>query len=448
MPRTKLRTRGSAPRPAWVALGIFLGSSLLAAPPAQAEGPSAIFVPHAGLGLRDLIEVVGQHSVAAELADLDVEVAKAEVQQSQVLPNPTLDGSWGTIPVGDTNPLGLDRPFSQIPNYGVGLSYTFLLGKRGPRQERALAARRGAEAARRQTLREQALDLARVLGQQASVLLRLDGMKGLTREGEEALVLAEARVKAQFGVPLEADRLRIDVERTKQQVHGIEGALQGSLAQCAALIGAPCQAFPSSTEARAFLAAWIAQVSQPTAALTERPDVQRLEAEASAAAAERAYANALSIPDPTVRVGYLHDTFVVAGNQLNSLNLSVSVPLPVFDRGQADVERARARQERLNEARSRTLTSARAVIPALRERIDAHLQQQDRLQNEILPRAHQVLDALEKAAENRLVPMTDVLQARRTLSELLIDEATSYHEAFDAAVSLAAELPSARETGK
>jgi Mn-containing catalase len=46
---------------------------------------------------------------------------------------------------------------------------------------------------------------------------------------------------------------------------------------------------------------------------------------------------------------------------------------------------------------------------------------------------------LEKAAATRLIPLTDVIQARRTLSELLVQEAESHGEAFRIAVHLVAE---------
>ena len=54
-------------------------------------------------------------------------------------------------------------------------------------------------------------------------------------------------------------------------------------------------------------------------------------------------------------------------------------------------------------------------------------------------RARAVVDDLERAANSRLLPFTDVIQARRTLDELLIEEADSYSDAFQTAVDLMAE---------
>jgi cobalt-zinc-cadmium efflux system outer membrane protein len=51
-----------------------------------------------------------------------------------------------------------------------------------------------------------------------------------------------------------------------------------------------------------------------------------------------------------------------------------------------------------------------------------------------------VLDDLQRAASGRLIPFTDVIQARRTLDELLVEEADSYSDSFQTSVDLIAEM--------
>lgn len=409
----------------------------------SAPASSSVFEPRAELDLLALERVVRERSPALQSAELEIDEARAEVRQSQLWGNPVLDGSWDTIPVGETNPPGLEHPFARIPNYGVGLSYTFLMGKRGPKQERALALARSAVASRDVAIREHALELAHVLGDVATTLLRLEGMRSLAREGADAISLAEARVQAKFGVPLEVDRLRIEVDRTNQQLLDAEGDLMGALAACSSLIGSSCRPFQGSEEARLFLEGWIGRMQRAEGRIEERPDLRKWEAERVAAQAELSYAKALAIPDPTVRVGFVHDRFLISGNQMNSVNLSVSVPLPFFDRGQAQRSVAEARHARASALRERIVSASEATIPVLKRRIEVYVRQQKLLQEDILPRAREVMQSLERAAESRLVPMTDVLQARRAWSELLLDEANCYRDAFDAALLLAAELPSA-----
>lgn len=437
-----------------VAIGLALASSLpLAAFPVSAaraddDAPRAdaaaraAFVPTAELDLLALEHIVLARSPAVQAAALEVDVAAAERRQARLLPNPTLDASWNTIPVGETNPPGLGSPLAHVPNYGVGLSYTFPLGKRGPRGARADELARAAAASFDASVRDEALSLARLLGEIATSMLRIDGTRELVEDGRRSVTLAEARVASSFGTPLDVDRLRIDVSRTEQSLSSIESDLRASLAACAGFVGAPCRSFADSADARVFLERWITRPMPPTIDLAARADLRSLEASRRAAAAEAELARAQAIPDPTVRLGYVHDTFLVSGAQANSLDLSVSIPLPLFDRGQAQAAAADARRARLDAQRARSIAAAEARIGVLAERVASQRRRQQTLTDDVIPRARAVLRDVEKAAESRLLPLGDVIQARRQVSELLIEQADSYRDAFDAALELAAELPS------
>lgn len=400
------------------------------------------FVPNSELDLGELEQIVLARSPTSERAQLEVDLAQAASEQAHLLPNPVLDGTWGTIPLGTSNPPDLQDPLGNIPHYDVGLSYTFLLGKRGPLQDRAHALVVAAEAGRADTARLQALDLASSLGRIAALQLRLAGLRDLVDQGAEAIQLAEARVAAKFGIPLEVDRLRIDVERTQQQISSTQAELNGALGECTLLVTTPCSPFSNSEEARSFLTRWTRRALTATGELTQRADLQALTALTSAAEADLNYAKALAVPDPTLRLGYTHDRFLVSGNQMNSLTISVSLPLPLFDRGQAQKRAATAERERLAGENIRRRHASTSALGALRARVATHLQQQRALADDLIPRAHDVLRSLQRAAESGLVPLTDTLQARRTLGELLIDESESYQAGFDAALALAAELPS------
>lgn len=434
--------RGRAPIPCVAVLLIAAAPALAAPGPQPAPERRATFVPSSDLDLPALEKVVRKRSVAVQSAALDVDLAAADVRQARLLGNPALDAAWSTIPIGETNPKNLAAPLANVPSYSVGLSYTFLLGKRGPREERALAAQRGASATLDQTARTLALSFARLLGQLATSTLRREGVRGLVEDGKRSVALAESRLNASFTTPLDVDRLRIDLSRSEQTWLSVESDISAALADCAALAGAPCAGFASSADARGLLDRWIRRAATMSAArLEDRADVRALDAYRDAATADAALARAQAIPDPTVRLGYTHDRFVASGNQQNSLSVSVSLPLPVFDHGQAQAQGAEAKKARLAEQRVRTIETAEARIPMLSRRVESQRRRQETLAKEILPRAIGVLRDVEKAAENRLIPLTDVIQARRAVDELLVEEADSYRDAFDATVELLAELP-------
>ena len=58
-----------------------------------------------------------------------------------------------------------------------------------------------------------------------------------------------------------------------------------------------------------------------------------------------------------MRVGYVYDSFVVSGNQRHSLGVSLSLPLALFDHGQAGAQAAQARAWRSAEQHRLTLQS-------------------------------------------------------------------------------------------
>ena len=41
--------------------------------------------------------------------------ARGDLVRAKLLPNPSLDSSWNTIPVGKTNPPGLASPIDNVP---------------------------------------------------------------------------------------------------------------------------------------------------------------------------------------------------------------------------------------------------------------------------------------------------------------------------------------------
>lgn len=416
---------------------------VLASPgaPAAAYSEPTSLRPGPDLDLAALAGLVGAHAPEIEAAGLEVDLAAAALRQSRILANPSLELGWSTIPVGRLNPPELTRPLANVPNYSVGLEYTVPAGKRRPQIRRAQALQAAAKARLEAHTRALSLQLAAEIGQLAVITLRRDGVFHLVEDAARAISVAETRLASGFGTPLDLDRLRIDLGRTEQLLRSADSDHSATLAACSGLIAMRCEGFASSGDARAFLARWIDSAALPSGGISDRPDLRALAALEQAAAAEHRLARAQAIPSPTLHLGYLHDRFLTSGNQMNSLNLGVAIPLPIFDRGQAAQDAARARQRRFASERHRRTAAGEARARELMRRVDAQSARQQALSGDLLPRAAGVLAELERAADTRLVPLGDVLHARRTMSELLVEEADSYADAFTAAIELLAELP-------
>lgn len=392
-----------------------------------------------GLDLATLERWVQEHAPEIEARALEVSLAGAEVDKTGRLPNPELELEWGTIPFGTSNPPDLAEPYANIPFYAASLSYTPPVGKRKARRKHAEARQVAASRTLRAEVRQRALDLAELLGELATTELRLAGLRELASAGKELVEVARVQVAAQSLPGIELDRIELDLARLEQQLLAATSGKSALLAECTTLVGARCESFSGAEAARGFLDRWISS-SPVRGELEQRPDLMALGAELSAAQAESEWARALKIPDPTLRFGYVHDRFLVSGNQQNSLNLGISIPLLIADSGQAERKAAAARTSHLQAELDKRKARAQARVPRLRETLVQEKSRQEKLHQEILPKARAVLRELSSAADRRLVPMTDVILARRTVSESLLDEVESLGVAYEVALELIAEL--------
>lgn len=412
----------------WGVLLCLLGPGAGHAQPAAVVPPT--FVPSAALDLPALIRVVLERTASLQEDHLAVELGQADVHQSRLIDNPVIDGAVGTIPVGPSNPPDLVDPLANVPNYSVGISVHPNLARRGVRIDQSVALLQAADAKRRYAARTQALRLLRTLGDLATATLRMAADSHLLAQARNALTVARERVRTGFGPPLDGDRAEIEQLRIEQQVAADLGDILAAKAACAEILGVRCEAFEGEAAARGFLSTWLARGETLPLDVSARPDLQALAAQHAAALAETRLARRAWVPDPTVRVGYTYDRFVISGNQQHSLNVSLSVPLPLLDHGQAAEQAGQARQRRLVLQRQLTLQSAQAKVSALLQSMAIARQRLSALQQQVLPRVQAVLRNVGRAFEARAVPLTDVIQAQRSMDELLLQEATALGEVF------------------
>ena len=419
------------------------------APPAAVQA----FRPTPNTDLRLLMALVAARSPDIQSQALAVDVAASDVRQAHLWDNPVVDFSVGTLPIGTANPPDLPSPLTNIPNYNVGVGLHPDLFRRGPRVQRARALLSAEQARLSQSTRDRALGLARILGIVATASLRRDANRGLAEEARALLKVARERVSVGFGAPVDSDRAEIDLLRLEQQVLGDESLIRSKLSDCTALIGLVCDPFASSEFARGFLDHFIRSTIEysglpaQSLQLEQRPDLQALQASSHAAQAEAHLASASALPDPTVHVGYTYDNFVASGNQRNSMNVSLNMPLPLFDHGQAQAQAARARAMRSSNERQLRLEAAQARIESLRQVLAMQARRQQALQETVLPRAREVLVSVNKAYESRAIRITDLIQARRSLYELGVSEADSLADLFDSTLDLLTELPVSFDAG-
>lgn len=405
LPATPLLTSS----PAWSDVNSPAQSSILKAAPV-------------GALLRDpaaLAEWIERRHSDVFAASARLTQARADVDQSRVfLPNPQLDAGIGGIPVGPTNPPG--HGFSDTSSYTIGLSQTIEIGKRGPRIEAAELRAAEAKSAYAGAIADKIADARYALARVAYLKGRLALLEENLRSAKRVADLERARLEHGGLSGNDYDRLLLDTLTLETDTTKSQAEYAGAIAVCQAALYAPCEdlaAQPSDIDAAAPVSA--APLSLD---LSRRPDIEAIRLESAAAERDAELARRQAIPDPTVRIGYTRDNATFSGAQLNTLAISVTLPLPLFDHGQHAAAKATARAEEQRHLAEALLVGAESGVSALWRRKAAVEVSLQTLRAQALPRSASVLESTLKAFDQGQVSMTDLLLARRTHVTLVLTQ--------------------------
>jgi cobalt-zinc-cadmium efflux system outer membrane protein len=375
-------------------------------------------------------EVIDARSAAASAA--------GDLRKARTLPNPTLDFTWGTVPIGETNPPNLHDPWSNVPNYTVGISELVELGKRGPRAAAAAAQLEQARAQALATLGTRFFALLEAIGDIAKSQARAGVLNAQVHAGDDTIALERARAAKGETATADLERAELEQMRLVAARDSARSDLETARGACAAIVASPCPAFPTARAARDYLRR-VAAATVPRAWSPElekqRPDIAALDAALHAADEQATLARRKAIPDLTVRAGYTYDTFEVAGNQRQSAALGFQMPLPVFDRGQADLQSAQAALAKARHTRTSLVETARTTLETearQRDLVTRRIAQMGRA----LGTARSVRAAMEGAAREGGTSQLDVLLAQRSHQDLLLARTDLDGEAFTAALKI------------
>ncbi len=413
-------------------------TTLLAATAASTESLDLSASP----GDLELVALLWARSPDLVAARAKLGQADADVTRAEVLPNPGFDFQWGTLALGPTNPPGLDK-LTDVPNYAFTLNQPVEIGKRGPRKAAFRAARDAALFDAMETLRQRWFDLLERISEVATAEIRVAALEETVRDAQRLADLQRERQKRGDIAGLDVDRAVLEAEKYGSNLGQERERLSAALLLCSQTAGVPCRPFGTADGARGFLAGRLA-AAPPSANLEQRPDLRSLQAQEAAARNSLTLAQRRWIPDPTFRLGYVLDQFVVSGNQHQSLMVGISLPLPFFDHGQADAKAASALATAAGQAQLLLRAASLRDLGSLEQQRAAALARRSRLQERTLPLARDVVQRLETAVTRGGAPLPDLLLARRTLGGLQLDAADLDLFAFHLTVAharAAGELP-------
>jgi len=408
-----------------IASGFFVTCTTLGAGPAAAEGlPERLELGELPSD-ESLVQMLWQRSPELVAARAKVESARGDLERTELLPNPELDLSLNNFPIGTTNPPGLS-PLGEVANYSAGLSELVEVGKREPRQASARSALHAAAYDAWELLRQRVLDFRERIAEVAAAEVTVAALAGLQEDATRLTTLTQQRVSKGDAAGLDWDRAVLEEAKLSSNLAEARQHLSTALLACAQAVSLPCEPFGSAEKAEAFLERVPGPLASPStaqAALDARPDLQSLAAQEASAQAARTLAQAKALPDVTFHVGYIQDQFVVSGNQPRAIFAGLSVPLPLFDHGQADARQASAAAEAARLQRTLLRTQAEHDSVRLLAQQTEAVARRQHLHGQTLPLARDIVERLAGAVRSGGAPLQDLLLARRTLGELLVDAA-------------------------
>lgn len=280
------------------------------------------------------------------------ELAESQVKTASLWPNPRLSFSQERFSADGSDTT--QRFYS--------LSQAFdLSGQRGLRTR---AARARVEGVRRGNARTRLDRRAQVRERFYAVLFQQRRVAALEesfgRLKRVAGIVAERR---QAGAASGYDQHRLERERAALRARLRQAKAKRDQARSALEALLPGSGDLPDKVAGTLAPGEVAPLARYRGGLDQRSDLRRLQAEAHAAGLEQRAAGRAWVPDVTVGLGVT--TVAQPGADGSGSLLELTIPLPAFDRGQAEVAAAGARQSRAEARYRRLLEQARAQVSGL-----------------------------------------------------------------------------------
>jgi cobalt-zinc-cadmium efflux system outer membrane protein len=399
----------------WIYVAVVLVVIFMYRPLRAAEGESLTMEVAVALALEKNRDVIA--------ARLDIRSAELDEVAASVYPNPLFSYSVDNLPLGQGNPNNAEAGAPASPSFFSQTVQTFgisevidVWSKRGARIR---AAERGTEQKRWQVA-DALREIVHAVRSAFADVVREQGERQLSHDMRDRYAETIRLSRSRFGAGeiSEADFRKIELEGLKYEQDVVDADSEYDIARqkLAALIG-----YGSEAELPASLAEDRAeQADVPVDALVERalrdrPDVRAAErarafAEASIGAARRE-----ALPDISLGVSYTHSDFLASGDNPNTLGLSLSLPIPIFDRNQANIGRAELDLRRaVNDAARLEIVVRREVKEAARRVARGKSLIGLFRSGGMLERAEKALKVAETSYRAGAISLLEFLEAERT----------------------------------
>ena len=380
--------------------------------------------PTGDLSLRDALRLALLRSPELASFAWSVREAEAEQLQASLLPNPELEGE-----VENFGGTGEFRGTDAIETTVVLSHLVELGGKRAKRMRLAELDSRLAgwdyEAKRLAVLTDATRKFVSLAAAQEQVKLATENARLATEAAQAVANMASA------GKIAPTEKLKADVEVATSEMarRNAVRALATARLRMASVWGGRQAKF---TQAIGVLASLdeLPPLESLAALLGQNPDLARWQTEIAQRKTALAAAKSQAIPDVTVGVGF-RKAYETEGDD-HAFLVTASIPLPIFDRNQGGIAKARFAVMKAHMDRNAAKVALHAELAeAYAELVTAH-DEMETLREKILPMATKAYQAVQKSFREGRSGYLDMLDAQRTLVEARgqqVGSLAAYHNA-------------------
>lgn len=367
-----------------------------------------------------------------------VDAATAQWLVTKEFPNPTFN--WNTYKIGsheNATPMGnglWDRSYDTI---AAVIQLIEIGGKRHARQSAARAGILGARA--------RFLDAKRLLDQgvtraYVAALLARDNARVLNESASymrHEREIAEARFRAGDIADSDLKQIQIAAGQYELQVNSAEAAAVQARIAVEILLGV------SRPQGDVRLSDSLERVEIPIPPAPDigtnaaRPDVLAAESDSRAAQQNLKLQKAVRIPDPTITAGYEHEP-PGGGPPVDTMNVGVSFPLPLWNRNRGNIDAAAAAVEQSNLELAKIRAQAAADVASAESAWREASERLARYRDQIRPQSAAARESVAYKYEKGGATLVDLLEAERTDNDVRLATAQAMADTAGAAADLAA----------
>ena len=381
------------------------------------------------MALADLQNLAAANNPTIAAAEALIRQQQGLLRQETLYPNPTV-GYLRSDP---------DQP-GKSATQGVFLSQDFVTAGKlklaGAAQREDVEARRWQLAAQRgRVANDVRIRYFEVLGAQETVRAT-EELERLAGEGVRA---AEDLAKAKQAARLDVLQAEIQLNAVRTAVQDAKYRHQAAWRQLANVVGVPDlppTPLAGDLEKDAPRLDWDDSLQRLLAA---SPVLKAQEATIRAAGLDVKLARAQAVPNVNVQVVVQRDRV----EKFTSVSPLVSVPLPIFNRNQGNIQNATGLLDQQRNEYQRITLALRDQLAAAFQQYQSARSQAERLKAEIIPRAKQNLDLTTQGFKTGQFDIARVLAARQTYFETN----TAYIDALTAMNKVGAEIEGLELTG-